>query len=42
LQRIEDHQGRVILKRRIDQAFSPQKPVVVLDGSMKKTRKKKE
>lgn len=45
LQRIENHKGLVILttngKRRIDQAFSPQKPVVVLDGRTKKTNKKK-
>ncbi len=45
LQRIEKHPGLVILttngKRRIDQAFSPQKPVVVLDGRMKRMRKKK-
>jgi SpoVK/Ycf46/Vps4 family AAA+-type ATPase len=46
LQRIENYKGLVILttngKRRIDQAFSPQKPVVVLDGKMKRMRKKKE
>lgn len=38
LQRIEKHPGLVILttngKRHIDQAFSPHKPVVVLDERM--------
>ena len=29
-------------KRRLDQAFSPQKPAVVMDGRMKTTPKKKE
>ena len=45
LQRIESHNGIVILttngKQRIDQAFSPQTPVVVMVGTAGETRKKK-
>ncbi len=40
LQCIEDHQGLVILttngKSRIEEAFSPEKPVIVLGGTAKK------
>ncbi len=40
LQRIEDHEGLVILttngKSRIEEAFSPKKPVIVLGGAEKK------
>lgn len=40
IQCIEDHQGLVILtsngKRRIEEAFSPEKPVIVLGGAPKK------
>jgi SpoVK/Ycf46/Vps4 family AAA+-type ATPase len=40
LQSIEDHQGLVILttngKSRIEEAFSPEKPVIVLGGAAKK------
>ena len=45
LQCIEDHQGLVILttngKSRIEEAFSPQKPVIVLGGTAKKKPKPK-
>jgi SpoVK/Ycf46/Vps4 family AAA+-type ATPase len=45
LQRIESHNGIVILttngKQRIDQAFSPQTPVVVMVGATGETRRKK-
>jgi SpoVK/Ycf46/Vps4 family AAA+-type ATPase len=45
LQCIESHNGIVILttngKQRIDQAFSPQTPVVVIPGTTGKTRTKK-
>ena len=45
LQRIESHNGIVILttngKQRIDQAFSPQTPVVVMVGTAGDARKKK-
>lgn len=45
LQRIESHSGIVILttngKQRIDQAFSPQTPVVVMVGTTGKMRAKK-
>ena len=45
LQRIESHNGIVILttngKQRIDQAFSPQTPVVVMVGTTKAERTKK-
>jgi SpoVK/Ycf46/Vps4 family AAA+-type ATPase len=45
LQRIESHSGIVILttngKQRIDQAFSPQTPVVVMVGTAGETRRKK-
>ena len=40
IQCIEDHQGLVILtsngKSRIEEAFSPEKPVIVLGGAVKK------
>jgi len=45
LQRIESHKGIVILttngKPRIDQAFSPQTPVVVMVGTAGEARRKK-
>jgi SpoVK/Ycf46/Vps4 family AAA+-type ATPase len=45
LQRIESHSGIVILttngKQRIDQAFSPQTPVVVMVGTAGESRRKK-
>jgi SpoVK/Ycf46/Vps4 family AAA+-type ATPase len=45
LQRIESHNGIVILttngKQRVEQAFSPQTPVVVMVGTTGKTRRKK-
>lgn len=44
LQRIESHNGIVILatngKQRLDRAFSPQTPVVVIPGTTGKTRTK--
>ncbi|MGC3975963.1 MAG: ATP-binding protein [Nitrospira sp.] len=46
LQSIEKHQGLVILatngKRRIEEAFSPEKPVIVLGGTAKKQIPKKQ
>ena len=45
LQCIEQHQGLVILatngKSRIEEAFSPEKPVIVLGGTAKKTAAQK-
>ncbi len=45
LQRIESHSGIVILttngKQRIDQAFSPQTPVVVMVGTAGESRRRK-